>query len=45
MLTVKPAELAHTPPLMPRMAALVIFPVPTRLVSTYPCQDIVNAVI
>ncbi len=36
MLTVKPDVDAHTPPFRPRIAALLIFPVPTRLLSTYP---------
>lgn len=33
--TVYPADVAHTPPCSPRIAALAILPLPTRLLSTY----------
>ena len=42
LLTLKSGLVAHTPPLRPMIAAWLILPVPTRLVSTYPCQDMVG---
>ena len=41
-LTVNPALVAHCDPSKPNIAAFWTFPVPTRLVSTYVCQDILQ---
>ena len=42
VLTVNPALVAHCDPSKPNIAAFWTFPVPTRLVSTYVCQDILQ---
>ena len=39
--TFHPAEMAHCPPFKPKRAPFVTLPVPTKLVSTYACHDIV----
>ena len=36
--TVYPEDVAQTPPCWPKMAALAILPLPTRLVSTYAAE-------